>query len=109
MFMVVSKRSYRRALRRGKAQLGKSCRACRFCRVVGDGLRSKSLICFGFAIGRYGPRFSLKEPEPSVLLREFSVQSVASINSPDLLPAPAPDRKDKGNDSFSLVLDATAK
>jgi flagellar hook-length control protein FliK len=67
------------------------------------------LICFGFAIGRCGPRFALKEPDPSVLLREFSVQSVASINSPDLPPAPAPDRKDKGGDSFSLMLDTAAK
>ena len=37
------------------------------------------------------------------------MQSVASINSPDLPPAPAPDRKDKGGDSFSLMLDEAAK
>jgi hypothetical protein len=45
------------------------------------------------------------------LLRDFSVQSVASINSLDLLPAPAPapERKDKGDDSFSNMLDAAAK
>ncbi len=36
------------------------------------------------------------------------MQSVASINSPDLLPAPAsaPERKDKGDDSFSNMLAA---
>jgi flagellar hook-length control protein FliK len=45
------------------------------------------------------------------LLRDFSVQSVASINSPDLLPAPAPapERKDKGDASFSNMLDTAAK
>jgi flagellar hook-length control protein FliK len=37
------------------------------------------------------------------------VQSVASISPPDPLPTPAPDRKEKGSDSFSLLLDAAAK
>ena len=40
------------------------------------------------------------------LIKEFSVQSVASINSPDPLSTPVPDRKGKGSDSFSLLLDA---
>jgi flagellar hook-length control protein FliK len=43
------------------------------------------------------------------LLRDFSVQSVASISPPDPLPTPAPDRKDKGSDSFSQMLDAAAQ
>lgn len=37
------------------------------------------------------------------------MQSVASISPPDPLPTPAPDRKDKGSDSFSQMLDAAAK
>jgi flagellar hook-length control protein FliK len=37
------------------------------------------------------------------------VQSVASISPPDPRPTPAPDRKDAGSDSFSLMLDAVAK
>jgi flagellar hook-length control protein FliK len=37
------------------------------------------------------------------------VQSVASINPPDLPSMPAPDRKDKGSDSFSLMLDTAAQ
>ncbi|HLL26925.1 MAG TPA: flagellar hook-length control protein FliK [Xanthobacteraceae bacterium] len=36
------------------------------------------------------------------------MQSVASISSAPSLPAPAPDRGDDGNDSFSSMLDATA-
>ena len=37
------------------------------------------------------------------------MQSVASINPPEPRPTPAPDRKDKGSDSFSLMLDTAAK
>jgi flagellar hook-length control protein FliK len=37
------------------------------------------------------------------------VQSVASISPPDPRPTPAPDRKDAGSDSFSLMLNAVAK
>jgi len=37
------------------------------------------------------------------------VPSVASINPPDPRPAPAPDRRDAGGDSFSALLDATGK
>ncbi len=37
------------------------------------------------------------------------MQSVASISPPDPLPTPAPDRKDKGSDSFSQMLDAAAQ
>ena len=43
------------------------------------------------------------------LIKEFPVQSVASINSPDPLSTPVPARPEKGSDSFSLLLDAAAK
>jgi hypothetical protein len=36
------------------------------------------------------------------------VQSVASISPPDPRPTPAPDRRDAGSDSFSLMLGAVA-
>jgi hypothetical protein len=94
-----------------KLELGKSWRPCRFCRAAGFDPRAKSLICFGFAIGRYGPRFAEKVPDPYVLLREFSVQSVVSISPLDPRSTPAPDRKDTGSDSdsFSQMLDVVAK